>query len=161
MIKIRQATPRDCPTILSYIRELATAEGFPDRLAIDSKILERFGFGDEKIFSALMLMYGDRVVGYCLYYHRFSTWDGKTIELEDIFIEEPFRGKGIGRQVFQYVASVAYETGCGRLEWQVHHQALPKTVNFYERLGAYFDQGVWRCQIIGRESIFNLSQGKG
>ena len=47
-------------------------------------------------------------VGFCLYFHTFSTFCGRTnLYLEDLFLNEEVRGRGIGRAVFRILIDIA------------------------------------------------------
>jgi GNAT superfamily N-acetyltransferase len=77
-----------------------------------------------------------RPAGFALFFHNFSTFLGRPgIYLEDLFIKPEFRGKGIGREVLAFLARLAIERGCGRLEWAVLDWNA-RAIAFYERLGA-------------------------
>jgi GNAT superfamily N-acetyltransferase len=79
---------------------------------------------------------GGTSVGFALFFHSFSTFLGLPgIYIEDLYIEPAWRGKGIGRALLSYVARLAKERGCGRLEWAVLDWNEP-AISFYKKLGA-------------------------
>ena len=45
-----------------------------------------------------------------------------------------YRAQKVGKRLFLHCARVAYEQGCGRMEWQVLHWNEPALV-FYRHLG--------------------------
>lgn len=152
-IRFRKAEESDCELVLKFIKELAKLEKSENKVINTVSNLKRYGFGKEAFFKVLILEYEHKPAGFALYYNRYSTWVGKTIEIEDIFVEPPYRKKGIGTKVFGFIAKEAIETGCSRLEWQVYHQEMPKAVSFYEKLGTHFEKGIWRCQLNGTNKI--------
>ena len=70
-----------------------------------------------------------------LHHPRYSTWKGVTWYLEDLVVTESWRGKGVGKALFNEVVSVAQRRDAHRLEWQVLDWNAP-AIGFYERLGA-------------------------
>lgn len=45
-------------------------------------------------------------VGYALFFNTYSTWEGKSLMLEDIFVKPNFRKMGVGKKMFQAIAKV-------------------------------------------------------
>lgn len=79
---------------------------------------------------------GTDPVGSAVYFHNYSTFLGRAgLYLEDIFVKPEWRRQGLGRQLLSYVARVAVERGCGRLEWSVLDWNEP-AITFYKKLGA-------------------------
>jgi GNAT superfamily N-acetyltransferase len=75
-------------------------------------------------------------VGFVIYFHNYSTFLGRPgIYIEDLFVDEPFRRRGFGGALLRYVARLAVERQCGRLEWAVLDWNEP-AINFYKKLGA-------------------------
>jgi GNAT superfamily N-acetyltransferase len=56
--------------------------------------------------------------------------DGVAV-LDDLWIDPPWFGRGLGKRLFAYAADRARELGAQRLEWG----AEPNAVGFYEKLG--------------------------
>jgi GNAT superfamily N-acetyltransferase len=77
-----------------------------------------------------------QTVGFALYFHSFSTFMGRSgLYLEDLFVRETWRGKGVGGRLLAELARIALERGCGRLEWSVLDWNTP-AIDVYRRLGA-------------------------
>nr|HPI97703.1 GNAT family N-acetyltransferase [Synergistales bacterium] len=75
-------------------------------------------------------------VGFALYFHNFSTLQGKPgLYLEDLYIRPEMRGKGMGKALLQYLARLALERNCGRFEWVVLTYNKP-AIDFYRSIGA-------------------------
>jgi len=74
-------------------------------------------------------------VGYVIYYYTYSTYDGKRILfLEDIFVTESVRKKGVGKELFNFCLEEAKEQGCRELQWAVLTWN-EDAIGFYERMG--------------------------
>ena len=71
-----------------------------------------------------------------MYFYTYSTFVGLPgIYLEDLYVKPEARGKGVGRALLRYLARLAKEKGCGRIEWAVLHWNEP-AIGFYKNLGA-------------------------
>ncbi|MEK9864339.1 MAG: GNAT family N-acetyltransferase, partial [Verrucomicrobiota bacterium] len=97
--------------------------------------------------------------GYAIYFHNFSTFEGKRgLYLEDIFIRPNHRGKGIGKALLKHLARLALERGCARFEWVVLDWNTP-AIEFYQGLGASVLED-WKVCRMERESIEQLACGE-
>ena len=133
--QVRKATKNDMPSVLKLINELAVYEREPDAVEVTVADLERDGFGDQPLFNCFVAEAEDEIVGMALFYNRYSTWKGKTIHLEDLIVNEDYRGKGIGMQLYKKVMQFALEENIKRVEWVVLDWNTP-AVNFYKNTGA-------------------------
>ena len=133
--QVRKATKNDMPSVLKLINELAVYEREPDAVEVTVADLERDGFGDQPLFNCFVAQAEDKIVGMALFYNRYSTWKGKTIHLEDLIVNEDYRGKGIGVQLYKKVMQFALEENIKRVEWVVLDWNTP-AVNFYKNTGA-------------------------
>jgi len=134
--RIGKAEKKDLPVVLDFIRRLAEYEKLTHEVVATEENLERYLFGEEKAAEVVIGYYKDLPVGFALYFHSFSTFLAKPgIYLEDLFVLEEQRGKGFGKVLLSYLASVAVEKGCGRLEWAVLDWNEP-SIKFYKSLGA-------------------------
>jgi GNAT superfamily N-acetyltransferase len=135
-MKLRAATAEDVPTLLELVQALACYEREPDAVTASEADLLREGFGQDPAFRALLAEDGSRVLGFALYFFHFSTWLGRrSLYLEDLFVLPEARGRGVGRALFQRLARIAVEEGCGRYEWAVLDWNT-EAIGFYERMGA-------------------------
>jgi GNAT superfamily N-acetyltransferase len=138
---IRLAEPRDVPTILALIKELATYEREPDAVKTTASDLEAALFGAEPAVFALIAEQDEPdgadspTVGFALWFRSFSTWvGGHGIYIEDLYVRPEFRGHGYGRELFNALVAIATERGYGRVEWAVLDWNEPAH-RFYEARG--------------------------
>jgi len=107
--------------------------------------LEKDGFGEYPLFKCVLVEYqGEEkstesydiveCVGFALYFFTYSTWEGKCMFLEDLFIDIPHRRKGLGKLLLKFLAREAQKTSCFRLNLQVLDWNEP-SIKFYESLG--------------------------
>ncbi|HZX96976.1 MAG TPA: GNAT family N-acetyltransferase [Myxococcales bacterium] len=136
MLVIRLAHPTDVPQIRKLIQELAEYEKAPGQAVATEEDLLRDGFGPQRRYSCLMAEWEGAAAGFALYFHNYSTWQGRWgLYLEDLFVRPQLRGKGIGKALLVELARTAVREGCGRFVWQVLDWNTP-SIRFYEKLGA-------------------------
>ena len=152
MLNIRAALPADIPTILRFIRELATYEREPDAVLATEADLLRDGFGPTPRFCALIAEHDGAPAGFALYFTSYSTWRGHHgIRLEDLYVTPSLRGKGIGKALLARLAQIAIDEGCPRLEWDVLEWNAP-AIAVYERIGAHI-LNEWRIMRLSGEAL--------
>jgi GNAT superfamily N-acetyltransferase len=133
-ITLRFATVDDIGLLLQLIRGLAVYEKAPDAVVATEDDLRRHGFGSERHFEALLAFIGSDPVGFALFHPRFSTWLGRPgMYLEDLFVTEAARGRGVGRRLMARLAAIAVARGWGRIDFQVLDWNPAR--DFYRRLG--------------------------
>ena len=136
IFEIKPTTINDVPLVLSFIRELAKYEKLLDEVVATEEILRETLFGDKAHAEVIIGYLNKTPVSFALYFHNFSTFLGRPgIYLEDLFVKESARGKSIGRKMLAYLANLAKERKCGRLEWWVLDWN-ETAILFYKRLGA-------------------------
>ena len=117
---VRSALRSDAPFILEMIRELARFEKSEESVRATVADLERDGWGDVPRFEALIAEFEAVPVGFALYFHNYSTWEGRAgIYLEDLYVRPEARRSGAGRQLIIRLAAIARERGCARLDLAV------------------------------------------
>lgn len=133
---IRPATINDTALILTFIKELADYEKLLHEVVTDEATLKESLFGDTPHAKVVIGEYNGNPVSFALYFHNFSTFLGRPgIYLEDLYVQPTMRGKGLGKILLGYLASLAKELNCGRLEWWVLDWNKP-AIDFYQSLGA-------------------------
>ena len=143
---IRRAVKDDCPRLLELIQELATYERAPGEVTVTLDHFIESGFGTQPVWWAFVAEVDERVVGFALYYIRYSTWKGQAMYLEDILITNEMRGKGIGKLLFDQLIEEARHKKFNRIIWQVLDWNEP-AINFYKKYNADFDASWINCSI--------------
>jgi GNAT superfamily N-acetyltransferase len=134
--EIKPATVEDVPLILSFIKKLAVYERLEHEAVATEEILRETIFGERREAEVVIGYYQNKPVCFALFFHSFSTFLGRPgIYLEDLFVDEEQRGKGFGKALLVYLAQLAVERNCGRLEWAVLNWNEP-AIRFYQSLGA-------------------------
>ena len=134
-IIIRWATEEDTGKILSFIRQLAIYEKMLDEVVATEDTLREWIFEKKKAEVLFAVLEGQEI-GFALFFHNFSTFLGRAgLYLEDLFVLPAYRGLGCGKKLIRYLAAVAVERGCGRLEWSCLDWNKP-SIAFYLSMGA-------------------------
>jgi GNAT superfamily N-acetyltransferase len=133
-ITVRCATAEDVPLLLRFIKALAVFERAPDAVVATEEDLRRHGFGPEPRFEAILAFLDGEPAGCALFHSRFSTWLGRPgLYLEDLYVAEAARGKGIGKRLMARLAAIAVERGWGRIDFHVLDWNPAR--EFYHQLG--------------------------
>ncbi|KAL1271677.1 hypothetical protein QQF64_030693 [Cirrhinus molitorella] len=111
---IRAATLEDCKDISRMILELAEYEKVSDQVKITQRDLEQDGFSKNPFFHGIIAEVpehlksreGHTKVGYSLYFYTYSSWKGRAVYMEDLYVMPEFRGKGIGKALMSKVSQV-------------------------------------------------------
>ncbi|KAH0945136.1 hypothetical protein HN011_002930 [Eciton burchellii] len=118
-IIIRKAKREDCAAIRALIQELADFEKMSDQPRIDYKTLERDGFDEHPLFFCNVATFDEKLIGYALFFYTYSTWRGKSMFMDDLYVTPQFRGKHVGIRLLKSVAKEAVENNCCRLDFMV------------------------------------------
>jgi len=137
-ITLRKAESFDIPLIFSLVKELALFERAPEEVTATIADYEIKGFSEKPLFDAFILFENDQLVGFALWYFRFSTWKGKRLYLEDLFVKSEFRSKGYGKLLMEAIIEEAKTTNSKGLMWQVLDWNTP-AIEFYKKYDARFD----------------------
>lgn len=135
-IRIVPATADDVAVILSLIRELAEFEKLSHLVVATEAMLAEALFSAHPKAEVVLAIQDDEPVGFALFFHNFSTFLGRHgLYLEDLYVREAARDKGVGKALLLHLAGIARERCCGRYEWAVLDWN-DHAIRFYKQLGA-------------------------
>lgn len=151
-IKIRRAVREDCPRLMELVRELAEFEkAGPDAVSVTPEHFEASGFGENPVWwafvaEAILPSPGGApvIVGFALYYIRYSTWKGQRLYLEDLIVTQEVRGRGVGKLLFDRLVEEAQEKKFSGMVWQVLDWNEP-AIQFYKKQGASLEPEWVNC----------------
>ncbi|XP_057328253.1 thialysine N-epsilon-acetyltransferase [Microplitis mediator] len=132
-LEIRETRREDCHELRALIQKLADFEKMPDGPKLDAKDLERDGFGRHPLFHSFVAEINNQLVGYAIYYYTFSTWRGKSMFLDELYVLPSYQKKRIGSLLFQAVVKKASDSDCCRLDFTVLN--WNPAVDFYKSKG--------------------------
>lgn len=155
-LSIRPATPNDCQTIVDHIRELAIFEKLEHEFVATADQFRQHLFGERPACEAIMAEWSGLPAGFALYFTNFSTFLGKSgLYLEDLYVREAYRRKGIGKALLTTLARIAVERDYGRFEWSVLDWNSP-AIAFYRSLGA-LPMDEWTVQRVTGDALAKLA----
>jgi len=137
-VNIRRAAKEDCGRLLELVQELAEYERAPNEVTVTLEHFQESGFGKSPVWWAFVAEVDGQIVGFALYYIRYSTWKGQRMYLEDLIVTNEYRGKGIGKLLMDRLIEEAKEKGWKAIIWQVLEWNEP-AINFYKKYNANFD----------------------
>jgi GNAT superfamily N-acetyltransferase len=150
-IQLRFAVKEDCPRLLELINELAVYEKAPEEVTVTLAEFVDAGFGASPVWKAFVAENKNGIVGFALYYTRYSTWKGCRLYLEDFIVTESERGLGTGKLLFERVMQEAKEKNYNGMTWQVLDWNAP-ALNFYNKYTAQIETG-WLNASFSRDQI--------
>lgn len=137
--KIEKVKENDIAPIIALIREFAEYEKLSQYCEVTEEKLSAALFGETKIAEAIIVFDGDAAVGYAIFYPNFASFRGQRgMYLEDIYINQKHRGRGIGEAMLKFIAKLAKARGFERIDFQVLEWNA-SAISFYEKLGAHRD----------------------
>ena len=144
MVTIKNIEENDFEELVALFLEFATFQNQPEKMknSVEKMISEKdflhgFTARDED----------DRIIGYATFFFAYYTWVGKSLYMDDLYIKEQYRGKGIGTLLINTVIKHAEKEKCDRLRWQVSEWNKP-AISFYKSLAAKIDETEKNCDII-------------
>lgn len=153
-LSIRPATEQDASILLYLIKELAVYEKMSDQVVNSEEAIKKVLFGKRPYAEAEIAYWKGEPVGMVLFFHNYSTFLGQPgLYIEDLFVKEEYRGKGIGKALLLECVRLAKERGCGRVEWVVLHWNPAR--EFYEKMGAY-PMSDWVIYRLDDETMRNI-----
>ncbi len=168
---VRQASAKDCQDILNLVKELAVYEGERPEEVVKTteKELKEDGFGDNPLYKCLVAEatqkatqkvddHKPQVIAYAMYFNTYSSWQGKMMYLEDLYVSPQHRGKGVGKALYSKVAKIAFESSCRRLQW-VTQAFNVNALQFYKRFHATdaTEEEEWKVLRLTGEHLANLA----
>jgi len=139
-ITLRIAQKEDCPRLMELVHELAAFEKLPEEVTVSLQEFEDAGFGNNPVWKAFVAIDNDVIIGFALYYVRFSTWKGRRVYLEDFIVTEEYRGRGVGKLLFEQIIKETKELGYSGMVWQVLDWNEP-AIKFYNKYEASIESG--------------------
>lgn len=153
---IRPAKPEETGRVLELINRLAVYEKCADEVIADEATLYHSLFV-EKSAEVVFAEEDGSIVGFALFFHNFSTFVGrKGLYLEDLFIIPEKRGLGYGKALLKYLAQLAVERNCGRMEW-ICLDWNKSALSVYRSIGA-FPMDEWTVQRLDEESLKRFAE---
>lgn len=133
---IRKAKTGDSALILGLLHELAAYEKLLDRFVLSEADIARDMLGPVAVCHCALAFAGAAPAGIATWLWTYKTFGARRgLYLEDLYVRPEFRGRGLGRGFFHWLAGVAVGEGAAAMEWQVLDWNT-LSIEFYRGLGA-------------------------
>lgn len=142
-LQIRLITEKDYPVLIQLFQEMANFEKLPERM---TNSVEQMLHEKELVNGYVATDEKGEILAYATCFFAYYTWVGKSLYLDDLYVREQFRGKGIGTKLIHQIIQLAKAEKCKRLRWQVSAWNEP-AIGFYKSLGATVDPTESNCDI--------------
>jgi GNAT superfamily N-acetyltransferase len=152
-IVIREATVGDMPQVRKLVEGLALFEKAPEEVTVSLSEFINDGFGNNPLYKCTVAESNDKIIGFSLYYVAYSTWKGRIVYLDDLFVIEEYRKHGVGKKLIDSVIYYAKEIQANQVRWLVL-EWNENAINFYKKLGVAFDAEWIQCKM-NKEQIKN------
>ena len=153
---IRGTTVEDSELILNFIKKLAEYEQLSHEVVATVETLRETLFGEKAYAEVVIGEFEGVPVGYALFFYNFSTFTGRPgIYLEDIYVDKEMRGKGFGKCLLAYIAKLAVERNCTRVDWSVLDWNEP-SIQFYRSIGA-IPMEAWTVQRLHGDALLSFA----
>ncbi len=139
-LRIETATEKDIPAIIELMREFAEYVNLLDYLEITEEKLFEAMFGENGFVECLIASDDEKPIAYALFYLNFASFRGQTgIFLEDLYITENYRARGLGEMMLRHIARIGKAGGAVRMDFQVLDWNA-SAIGFYKKHGAKMDE---------------------
>ncbi|WP_295798865.1 GNAT family N-acetyltransferase [Mucilaginibacter sp.] len=140
---------------MELVNELALFERAPEEVTVTLQEFEDAGFGEKPVWKAFVAEDDGLILGFAVYYIRYSTWKGQRLYLEDLIVTEAARGKGIGKLLFDKLIVEANELGFNGMSWQVLDWNEPAITFYQKKYGAAVEAG-WLNASLSKEQLMAI-----
>lgn len=143
-MNIRTAEKSDYPRLIDLFHEFAAYERRADRMFNTAERMEE----EQDFFNCFVVETVDhQIVGYLSYFFCYFTWSGKSIYMDDLYVQPGYRGQNIGKKLIDKVVELGKEKGCYKLRWQVS-KWNKAAIKIYEKMGADIEDIELDCEIV-------------
>ena len=103
MITFQNLQKSQIDSIVSMMQDFYAIDNYPIDLEISKKLFQEF-IANESLGKTWLIYSNDEIVGYVILTFIFSfEFQGKIALLDELYISENARGKGIGKQTINFI----------------------------------------------------------
>jgi GNAT superfamily N-acetyltransferase len=157
MLTIRPATVEDAPVVTALIRQMAEYDRLGNEVSVLEEDVVRDGFGATPRFRVLLAESDGKIAGYALFFPFYSSFQGRpALFLDDLYVREPFRRRGVGAALLAHVCQIAIReeyfcVRCEMLDWN------QPSIDFYGKLDAVF-MSEWKSALLIGDALQATAQ---
>ncbi|MEM6721385.1 MAG: GNAT family N-acetyltransferase [Bacteroidota bacterium] len=126
-ITFKLLTTDEAPIILPYL-DMMNHQTVPMDL-----LKSRFEEMLSQNYDAFGIYDGDQLIGCFGLWHSTRHYCGKSFEPDHVYIEEAYRSKGIGAQLFQWIEAYGKEKGVTAIELNTYVENFPSHKFYYNQ----------------------------
>jgi len=139
---IRKAREDDFKFVHALVKEFATFIKTPEKVSITVDQMIK----DKDFFNCIIAIENNTTIGFATYFFTYYSWTGKALYIDDLYVKDSCRGKGIGTKLFDTLFDIAKEEKCIKVKWQVSNWN-ENAINFYKKRGADIDCVEINCEL--------------
>lgn len=141
-INIRKGNESDFEQLKTLFAEFATFQQMPDKMTNSIELMRQ----EKEYFNCFVAedSANNKIIGYASYFFAYYTWIGKSLYIDDIYVQEKYRKNGIGKRLIERVFELAKNENCKKVRWQVSNWNK-NAIEFYQKLGASVDGVELNC----------------
>lgn len=141
-VTIRPVREEEFPELIVLFKEFAAFEKATEHMTNSTEQL----LEDKDHFNCFVAVKEGSLVGYATYFHAYSSWSGKSLYMDDLYVKRNYRKQGIGKLLLGEIVSLAKEHQCKKVHWQVSDWNV-NAQDFYKALGAKVSADEWNCDL--------------
>lgn len=152
-LRLKRATADDLIDVQTLVQGLADHVNESDAVNVTLEQLRLDGFETLAPLYYCLLLYDTetgKACGVAVIFFGYDIDSGCFLYLEDMFIQEAYRGKRGGTSTMMALASIAQILGCGSFVWQALEWNTP-SLKFYDSIGAKVQQGLLTSRFAGQD----------
>lgn len=108
----------------------------------DAVLTERFIQMSNENYECAGVFENEKLIGVCGMWFQTRHYIGKAMEVDHVYIEDDYQGKGLGKQFFKWIYEYAKSKGCNSTELNTYVQNYPSHKFYYNEgfqiLGYHF-----------------------
>jgi len=141
---IEPITEHHFPRLIELITQFATFQKSKEKLV---NSVEKMHAEKSFLNGFVAVTEADEILGYTTCFFAYFTWSGKSVYLDDLYVEPEYRGWGVGKALIESVIAFARQENCYKVHWQVSRWNK-SAMAFYKSLGAEIDDTEYNCDLI-------------
>lgn len=142
-ITIRPVKESDYSQLIDLFKEFALFEKLPEKMI---NTVEKIKSEKEYFHCFVAETEEGHIAGYASYFIAYYTWTGKSLYMDDLYVQPDFRGTGIGTKLISKIIDFAKSSHCHQLRWQVS-EWNDRAIGFYKNLGAEINEVERNCDL--------------
>lgn len=121
MIKFNPLESHQIETITSMMQDFYAIDNYPIEIETAKKLFEEF-IADKNLGKCWLIYNDDKIVGYFILTFIFSfEYQGKIAFIDELYIKENHRGKGIGKTTINFIKEQIPKLSLKLLYLEVEH----------------------------------------